>query len=285
MQPRSRRLRIAVMLAVLSLLAVGTAWATCTRSTQIAPAHEAQQNAARSPGCGSSAQGAGQFVTQTLTVAEQTRSYHVRLPDGYDPARAYPLIFRFHGYSGNGLSGGLEIERSAGAAAMIVAADGLDAAWGERNEKRDLAFFDAMYETLSQRYCVDLRRVFAYGFSMGGGLVNLLSCVRADKLRASASIAGVERGQRRCLGPVAAWFMHDRDDDTVPIRAGENARERARARNRCHGEPVRLSGGCLRYEGCAAGAPVVWCETTGFGHSVDGADASERVWEFFRSLP
>jgi poly(3-hydroxybutyrate) depolymerase len=279
---RSRRALIAILTARLCAIALSTlALAGCEP-------HAAQSEKPRPPrsqGCGRAAANAGVFIRQELRIADHTRSYHLRLPSDYEPERAYPMIFRFHGHGGNGLSGGLEIERSAGASAIIVAADGLHEGWSEANEDNDLALFDALHEALSARYCVDLRRVYAYGFSMGGGFVNLLSCLRADKLRASAAIAAVARKQRRCGGPLAAWLMHDRDDTTVPLREGLRARERMRARNQCGAQATQLTNGCLRYEGCHPGAPVVWCETRGLGHSIDGDNAPERVWDFFRGLP
>lgn len=279
---RSRRARFALLKARLSLIVVFVAALTaCTaQSRQAEPAR-----GPRSPGCGRAATGAGTFLSAELSARGLTRHYHTRLPDDYDPARAYPLIFRFHGSGGDGLSGGLDIERNAGSAAIIVAPDGLLTAWSELSETNDLALFDALYATLSARYCVDLEHVYAYGFSMGGGLVHVLSCLRADKLRASAAIAAVDRKTARCPGTVAAWLMHDRDDPAVSIREGEKARERMRKRNRCSAQSTRLTNGCLRYEGCAAGAPVVWCETRGLGHSIDGDNAPERVWDFFRGLP
>ncbi|HEY6881519.1 MAG TPA: hypothetical protein VI299_26015, partial [Polyangiales bacterium] len=76
----------------------------------------------RSGGCGmASSGGDGMFAEQTARIGGVDRSYHVRLPNDYDATRAYPLIFRFHGYGGDGLSGGLGIEGPAGDDAIIVA--------------------------------------------------------------------------------------------------------------------------------------------------------------------
>ncbi|MDZ7923574.1 MAG: hypothetical protein U5M23_05850 [Marinagarivorans sp.] len=53
----------------------------------------------RSKGCGMPASSAkGQWVQQpTLKIGNRNRNWHVRLPDNYDPNRAYPLTFEFHG--------------------------------------------------------------------------------------------------------------------------------------------------------------------------------------------
>jgi poly(3-hydroxybutyrate) depolymerase len=236
-----------------------------------------------SPGCGGAAQAGGSFVREELSLDDHTRSYHLRLPDGYQPARPYPLVFRFHGYSGDGLSGGLAIERVAGRDALVVAPDGLHTNWTQASEADDLRFFDALYEGLSRRHCVDLARVYAYGFSAGGGFSNLLACLRADKVRAIAVIAGFDRRREPCGGPVAAWYQHDATDPKVPFSAGEHARDRMRARNQCS-DASRSADECQHYRGCSA--PVVWCATRGLGggHEIDGERAPERVWAFFRGL-
>lgn len=253
---------------------------SCARGEPAGPSPSAPRP---SPGCAGAAQAGGSFVSQQLLIDGHARTYHLRLPDDYQPGRPYPLVFRFHGYSGDGLSGGLAIERVAGRDAIVVGPDGSNNNWTHASEADDLRFFDALYESVSRAYCVDLARVFAYGFSAGGGFTNLLACRRADKLRAIAVIAGFDRGHERCGGPVAAWYQHDHTDPKVPFGDGEKARDRMRTRNRC-AVRKRAEGDCLHYEGCSA--PVVWCATRGHGggHEIDGERAPARVWAFFRSL-
>lgn len=218
-----------------------------------------------------------------MRVGDQDRTYHVRLPDAYDPTRAYALVFRWHGAGGDGLSGGLGIESSAGREAIVVAPDGLGRTWSVRSEENDLALFDAMLSKLSQRYCVDPRRVFAYGFSAGGGVSNLLGCVRAAQLRGTAAIAGFDRGLGRCERAMASWFLHDADDEAAPIVHGESARDRMLQRNRCSHESEPFGQHCVRYKGCSQ--PLVWCQTHGRGHNIAGETAPAEVWAFFRALP
>ncbi|MET0285673.1 MAG: hypothetical protein ABW352_14435 [Polyangiales bacterium] len=238
----------------------------------------------RSEGCGMAATSDGDFAEQTVRINNTERTYNVRLPGSYDASRAYALIFRFHGYGGDGLSGGLGIEGPAGNDAIIVAPDGLNQGWSNGSEAGDLALFDAMYEAVTTRYCVDRARVFSYGFSMGGGFTNLLGCRRADKLRGTAAVAGFDRGTGTCARPVAAWFQHDRNDDAVPIAQGTGARDRVIQRAHCS-TSTTPAGSCVSYQGCDPGYPVVWCETTGRGHNIAGDTAPQAVWDFFRALP
>jgi polyhydroxybutyrate depolymerase len=242
-------------------------------------------SARRSDGCGKGAAVSGSFVTRTRSIAERERTYHVRLPDGYDPNRAYPVVFRWHGRGGNGLSGGLGIEWAAGRDVIVAAADGLDTMWTAGSEEVDLALFDAMLDELSREACIDPARIFAYGFSAGGGFTNALGCKRASVIRAIAAIAGFDRADARCDSqPMAAWFLHDRDDLAVPIDLGRSARARNLRRNGCASEG-EMHGDCTFYRGCRDGYPVVWCETGGLGHDIRGDSAPWEVWQFFSRLP
>ena len=236
----------------------------------------------RYTGCGIAQTGTGNFMPMKIHVLDHDRTYHLRIPSTYNPNRKYPLIFRWHGSGGDGLSGGLGIEYSAGDDAIIVSANGLDKYWRIESDSVDLALFDSMLETVSAQYCIDRHRVFSYGFSIGGLFTNLLACERGDVLRASAAIASGPAGNN-CKGKVATWLLHDSDDDAIPISMGEAARDRALAINGCSANTVDEGNGCVRYQGCDI-APVVWCESAGIGHNIRGDFAPAQVWKFFESF-
>ena len=236
----------------------------------------------RSAGCGMMQEGSEKFMQKRISVLNQDRSYLLLIPKSYDPNRAYPLIFRWHGSGGDGLSGGLGIEYSASEDAIIVSADGLDKYWRIEAESIDLHLFDSMLEMVSNQYCIDSNRIFSYGFSAGGTFSNLLACERGDVLRASAAIASGLAG-KNCKGKVATWLLHDINDDAVPIAKGRAVRDWAIATNGCSTNAMDEGDGCVRYQGCDA-APVVWCESTGFGHNIRGDYAPAQVWKFFQSL-
>ncbi len=234
-------------------------------------------------GCGIAQKGTGKFKPMTITVLNQHRKYHLRVPRTYEPDRKYPLIFRWHGAGGNSLSGGLGIESSARDDAIIVSAQGLNNFWDVFTaDSVDLRFFDTMLKTISSQYCIDNQRIFSYGFSVGGTLSNSLACQRSDVLRASAAVAsGLFIND--CKGKVATWLIHDLNDDVVAIAKGKSVRDRAIIRNGCSTNTVDEGNGCVRYQGCDA-APVVWCESKGFGHNIRGDFAPAQAWKFFESF-
>jgi polyhydroxybutyrate depolymerase len=233
-------------------------------------------------GCGVANKGAGNFVPMKIRVMNQDRTYHLRVPSTYDPSRAYPLIFRWHGAGGNGLSGGLDIESSAQENAIVVSADGLNNFWQPYANSPDLPFFDSMLEAVSNQYCIDNHRIFSYGFSVGGSFSNLLACERGDVIVASAAVAsGIF--SNACKGKVATWLLHDEDDEAVPITKGREVLERVLAANGCSKNAINEGNGCIRYQGCDSN-PVVWCESKGFGHNIRGEYAPAQAWKFFEAL-
>lgn len=236
----------------------------------------------RSSGCGIMKAGTNDFITLKIRVHDQDRIFHLRVPGTYDQNRAYPLIFLWHGWGGNGLSGGLGIEYSSRNDAIVVGADGLNQRWDINPDSADLQFFDSMLDQIEKQYCIDRERIFSYGFSVGGFFTNLLACERGDVLRASASIAGGPAGSN-CKGKVARWFLHDMNDNVVPIATGKAVRDQALAANGCSTKTLDEGGGCVEYQGCEA-APVMWCESTGIGHNIRGDYAPPRVWKFFQNL-
>lgn len=253
----------------------------------------------RSAGCD---QDGPQSDRYTIDVDGMAREYILRLPDGYDSSRAYPLVFAWHPWGGSAdqvASGNYHgLVGAAGDATILVAADGLDfggngQGWGNENG-RDMALMRAMHARFVAELCVDESRVFSTGFSFGGMMSFALGCGAADLVRAIApmagntAVAGCESGDL----PVAMMGFHGNMDTVVDISGGQTGRDILRERNGCSETTVpadtdwcEVGGGnlqpctCVSYEGCDAGYPVIWCEFTG-GHTA-APNAGATLWSFF----
>jgi poly(3-hydroxybutyrate) depolymerase len=213
------------------------------------------------------------------------RAYSTYLPDGYDPARAYPVILLLHG-CGSGTNN-LPMERETGSDAIVVRGTGSrdDGCWLDGATGNDMDYIDAMLEDVKSRFCADVSQFFAVGYSSGSWVVNQLSCVRSDVFLGLASVTGGEPPLGDCDGPVARMFVHDRDDTSNLIAWSESARERMLDVNECSDEtmPVEPSP-CVSHQGCSEGHPVIWCETTGEGHNRQDNFAAPAFWDFFQEL-
>ena len=118
--------------------------------------------------------------TLTLTVGGAARTALVVVPPGYDPQRAYPVVFVFHGDGGTGSSirGALNLESAAAGRAIFAYPDGAGQTWNAavRGTNLDMDLVFAVRASLRAQYCVDLARTFATGHSRGGFFVNQLAC-------------------------------------------------------------------------------------------------------------
>jgi polyhydroxybutyrate depolymerase len=142
---------------------------------------------------------------------------------------------------------------------------------------RDIAFFDALLEDVSERFCIDPDRVTLSGYSNGGAFANLLACLRSEKIAgiAPVSSSGPPDGLV-CHGSVPVLVQHGRDDDVIPLRDGLHSFGRWARYNACEAPPDDLPRGCTEAVGCAV--PTRFCLTL-FGHGWP-TGTSQRIVEF-----
>jgi poly(3-hydroxybutyrate) depolymerase len=256
-------------------------------------------------------------------VTVNGRSFAMRLPDNYDKNKPYWLVFGFHWNGGTskdvdtGGSNGYQmahfgLQKLSNNGAIFVAPQGNGNGWGGDN----LPFVDDMVKLITENYCVDTTRLYANGFSYGGGMSYAIACARAKVFRAVAIYEGAQLSG--CVGgkdPIAYWQMAGTTDGTCTIDMGKGLRDTFVKNNGCTGpttEPPRpqsISEAhiCTDYTGCSAGHPLRWCvHPAGHGNAiVDGtadlyntcatppktcSDSCKctwvpaEVWKFFTSL-
>jgi polyhydroxybutyrate depolymerase len=241
-----------------------------------------------SAGCGKAAnQALNQWVESMVTSGTGMRPYSVRLPNNYDPMRAYPVIMLLHGCSSG--TNNVPMERQTGTDAILVRGTGSAAnvCWDTAANGPDVAFFDAMVADAKVRFCTDTGRLFVVGYSSGSWLTNQLTCIRGNVVRAAGTVAGGESSRGMCSGRVAHMFIHDQNDNDNGIAGSERARDRLLTQNGCDraAAPVpQQPSPCVRYQGCAAGYPVVWCPTSGKAHGRQDDLAPAAFWNFFKEF-
>ena len=256
-----------------------------TGSGEEAPAGAPTPTEAGAPvpslGCGGAAAVAsGRF---TIDVAGTPREYILALPDGYDPARPYRLIFTWHpgGGSAQGTANNYYgLRQLADDSAIFVSPEGIDQGWANTNG-RDTAFLDAMLGQFGSELCFDQTRVFSTGFSYGGMMSFAIGCGRADVFRAIAPMSGaLFSGCEDGDTPIAMLGFHGTTDTVVDIAQGVRARDEIAGRNGCQPEAQAVEAdGCLAFQGCSEGHSVTWCEFDG-GH-MPAPQSAPRIWDFF----
>jgi len=243
------------------------------------------------PSAGCAATSAPTAGRTTIDVSGTKREYILTLPANYDAHHPYRLIIAFHGgqYNDDWLVNGdapqsgpyYGIQSEAKDSAIFVASQALSGSWTNQ-DGRDIDYVTAMVARFEAQLCVDENRIFATGFSMGGIMTNTVACTQASVFRAVAAMSGrLPTTPATCQPdrPIAYWASHGMSDPTIPIADGQMARDLFLKDDVCVGQAVTTdANGCTLYQGCTAGAPVVWCPFDGVHQPPPFAGAA--IWSF-----
>lgn len=121
------------------------------------------------------------------------RSYTISVPTNYNREQQYPLVIGFHGSGWQGSSvrtSDPDVEFQSQTPAIYVYPDGLNTSWDFDPNGRDVAFWDTLLPHLRNNYCVDPSRIYIWGRSLGGGMVDTLASVRSSNFTALGIIVG-----------------------------------------------------------------------------------------------
>jgi poly(3-hydroxybutyrate) depolymerase len=198
-------------------------------------------------------------------------------------------VFLGPGCGGNG-SQVIPVQDASKGDAILVGLSPVGGCFVNGGTSPDIPFFDAVLAEVEANLCVDKARVFIAGFSSGSWLANTLGCSRAGIIRGQGNATGGEPGnQATCTGPIAAMMAHDTTDTANLIAWGMAARDRILKTNGCATATMPYDAGtpspCVIYQGCMPGYPVVWCQTTGKGHSDQIPISTIGFWKFWSALP
>ena len=141
------------------------------------------------------------FISQTIEHDGNTREYELYIPSSYSQDFLSPLMFNFHG--GNGTSEGQiaisDMRNLADENNFILVypqaiADPTDDGslnWIFKGDSDhdDIYFIDALISELSNQYQIDLERVYACGYSLGGEFVYELLCRLNNKIASGVAVA------------------------------------------------------------------------------------------------
>jgi polyhydroxybutyrate depolymerase len=177
-------------------------------------------------------------ITHTAELGGYTRSWNVVAPAIAETTRPRPLVILLHGLAADGtiLQQALGFDPLADGTDVVLAyPDAIDGAWNDervdatsstahQSHIDDVAFLDHIIDDAVAADRVDPNRVAVVGFSNGGMMAAYYACVRADRVRAIAVVAGAGGAglNARCnpTRPVSVLAIHSRRDRVVPFQGG-----------------------------------------------------------------
>lgn len=173
-------------------------------------------------------------VERRIAVDDLSRRYVIYLPDGYRQKAALPVVLAFHGGFGDPdqfaiLTGLPNAARAKNF--IIVFAEGYMRSWNEggvccgqaKGKVDEVKFVRRLLADLGMLYKVDRRRVYATGYSNGGGLSYYLACTMSQEIAAIAPISSAMRYPKSACHPqrpVSILEFHGLLDRVSPYLGG-----------------------------------------------------------------
>jgi len=259
-----------------------------------------------------------------LISSGEMREYLLYVPRSYDASRPTPLVISMHGAGGwpvqqmtlTGWNRVAEKER------LIVVYPAGAERGGPRvwhvEDPRDVRFISDLIDKIEASYNIDRRRIYANGFSNGGGMAFVLSSRLSDRIAAVGMVGAAQFlpfTWCKDRHAVAMIDFHGTADPDAPYNGGvtwlapdllanvPKFAEKWARRNGCssQSESSVASDVTLReYSSCTDDATVALYTIRGGGHTWPGGepllesfvgrttrsiDASSMMWAFFREHP
>jgi len=243
----------------------------------------------------------------SITVDGKERSFIMHVPQAYKGDKPVSLLVEYHPV---GLSSQNQVNSSKyktyvdaiGGISLYPqgATNTLGPSWNVVSNNSgvdDLKFTREMITKVEELTCIDNKRVYAAGFSMGGGMAQHAACFMSDIFTAVAPAAMDLNSDNSALcapeRPVPIIMFRGTDDKICPYEGGkgsvddmeflgaQNNFEFWANKNGCTGTPVTNKNGCQEYQTCDEGSRVVLCTKEGGVH--DEGDASIG-WPFLNSF-
>ena len=260
-----------------------------------------------------------QQTTQSWEFDGLEREYIQYVPATYDGSEAVPVVFCFHGLGDNivdffgiGMDGVADTANFITIFPQAILDPLLGTAWNSgagfygifpNPDVDDVGFVLAMLDSLDNQFNIDLNRIYATGFSMGGFFTNRLACEHPEVFEAVASVAGTIGSGLVCepASPMRIAHFHGTADVNVGYVNnifGLNVaawKDLWTAANGCVGE---AEGGAIpdlandgytldyeRYGNCEGNSEVALYTVNGAAHvwltAANDLSYTAEIWRFF----
>ncbi len=234
---------------------------------------------------------------ETVDVLGTTRRYVLAVPKTYDAGRKYPLIVALHGDgdTGPGFRAALGFDDLAGDDAIVAYPTGAVDLGTAYDQNSDQLLSQAVIDAVKAKFSIDGAKVWGFGYSKGGFMLNEIACrkpgvFKAMAVHASGAPDAPKAPTEGIDFPVCAGILG------LPVLATEGQFDMIHGTeysaqfwaltNGCSRSQrsATTPAPCQRHDSCPAGKPVVYCVAPGFGHTPIWDQAAAVSWGFFNAL-
>ena len=269
----------------------------------------------------------GKDENLSVTVDGKQRTFIMHVPSAYKGDKPVPMVVDYHAVTGNGqgqMNGTTYKAETDPEGVISLYPDGTKSADASKmgpgwnvgpccSDDDDIAFSRAMIKKVEEIACIDSKRIYATGFSMGGGMSNHVACFMSDVFAAVAP-AGMDLNKdnsKDCkpVRPISIIMFRGTNDQTCRWQGGDSGFNDGMnflgaegnfkfwgEKNGCDvSSEIKNSDGCREYTGCKDGVRVVLCvdKNVGAGGFMGGgpdghAQGDGKIgWPFLKefSLP
>ena len=248
----------------------------------------------------------------SVTVDGKKRTFIMYIPNSYKGDKPVPLFVDYHPVMGSGEGQYKDtkyrtLTEKEGVISLYP--DGTKSADASKmgpgwnvgpccSDDDDVKFSREMIAAVEEIACIDKKRVYAAGFSMGGGMSNHVACFMSD-IYAAVAPAAMDlntTNSAKCNPerPISIIMFRGTSDPVCKYQGGDSGygdglnflgAERNfkfwAEKNGCTGSSSKNSNGCDEYSNCKDGTKVVLCTKQGGGHEQGDGNVG---WPFLKQF-
>lgn len=238
-------------------------------------------------------------VTKFLFKGTDIGPYRLTVPSGL--SGSVPLLIDLHGGGGSAeiyeyLTGWPDYAMRKKTFILAAPNSEIPGFWMPQSGSIDVSFIKTLATELAATYCIDPKRIYVSGHSLGGVMTDRMACDHAGLFAAAAPYAGgpssVFGGGCNPSRPIPVAFIHGDQDFNAPVALQEQNRDAWVQREHCATPPSRTTdslGYTDTYAPCDGGSEITWRllknQTHAWPSGAAGEDMRDRMWAFFNAHP